>query len=268
MIPGVDVLLTPVNDVHVIDFNVTDPLVSDVRVRKAITLAIDRAKLIVTATHGAGIALDGDQPVNGWAYVPTRVPASYDPVAARALLYTAGWREGPGGVLQKDGRPLEVTLAIAPQGINGSPLVATQIQRYLRDAGIAATIKTYTPGQYWAPKAANGILSSGRYQLAYDAWWVLGPDPDDSWQFACDQIPPAGYNHYFWCDRRADTLMQDALRSYDRSRRRRDYAAVQAILRRDLPELTLWQVRMPVAFRRGLHGVAPSPFGSTFWNAR
>ena len=96
---------------------------------------------------------------------------------------------------------------------------------------------------------------------------ILGPDPDDSWQFACEQIPPAGLNLYFWCNRRADAALHDALRTFDRARRTRDYAVVQSEIRSDLPELTLWQVRMPDAYRGTLRNFSPSPLGSTFWNA-
>ena len=61
--------------------------------------------------------------------------------------------------------------------------------------------------------------------------------------------------------------MNDALATVDRSRRKVDYAIVQRAIAQDLPTFTLWQVRIPDAYRTYLHGVAPSPGGSTFWNA-
>ncbi len=267
MLPAVRLTLTPVNDLHVLGFNLGDPLTGDIRIRQAIARAVDRRRLIEVATHGSGIEVDGDQPRNGWAYSHGIAPLAYDPAAARRMLDAAGWRLGPSGTRQKAGRPLELTLAIAPQGVAGSALVATVIQRYLADVGIGVTIKQYPAGLMFDPKAAGGILASGHYQLAYSAWWTLGPDPDDSWQFACDQIPPAGENYYFWCNRRADAAMHDALRTYDRARRKADYAVVERALQADLPEVTLWQVRMPNAYRGKVAGFAPSPFGSTFWNA-
>ena len=266
-ISGVHVIMTPVNDMHVLQFNTVGPVVGDVRVRRAIAMAIDRKKLLAAATHGAGLIVEGDQPANGWARDAGLRGIPYDPQGASRLLDDAGWHMGPGGIRERDGRPLELTIAIAPQGINGSALVATVIQRYLHDAGIAATIKQYPPGLMWEPRPAGGILASGKYQLAYNAWWTLGPDPDDTFNFACEQIPPAGENNYFWCNKRADAAMHDALKTLDRASRRRDYAVVQRELVRDIPELTLWQVRMPDAFRVRVKNVAPSPAGSTFWNA-
>jgi ABC-type transport system substrate-binding protein len=103
--------------------------------------------------------------------------------------------------------------------------------------------------------------------MAYNAWWVLGPDPDDSWNLACDQIPPVGQNMYFWCNARADAAMHDALATFDIERRKHDYSVVQHEMLRDLPLLPLWQVRRPDAYTPSLKGVSPSPAGSTFWNA-
>jgi peptide/nickel transport system substrate-binding protein len=266
-IPGVHVVMTPVNDLHILEFNAADPVMRDVRVRRAVALAIDRKKLIEAATHGAGLSIEGDQPQNGWAHDRALPRIPFDPQRASQILDTAGWRRTPGGIRSKNGRPLSLTLAIAPQGINGSALVATMVQQYLHDAGIAVTIKQFAPGLMWEPKPAGGILANGHFQIAYNAWWTLGPDPDDSWNFGCDQIPPGGENYYEWCDPRADSAMQDALRTVDTPRRRRDYAVVQRELVTQLPELTLWQVDMPNALRVGLEHFEPSPAGSAFWNA-
>ncbi len=251
-IPNVRIALTPVNDLHVLRFNLGDPALQDVTVRRAIAMSIDRKKLIAAATHGSGLAVDADQPRNGWAYDPATPPIPYDPEAARKLL---------------QGRTLDLTLAIAPQIINGSPLVAAILQENLRRIGVRTTVKQYPSGMFYATPALGGVLGGGHYQLAYDAWWVLGNDPDDSWNFACDERPPVGLNYSMWCDARADTATRDAMATLDRGRRRADYAAVQHAIATQLPVFTLWQVRIPNAYKTYLHGVAPSPAGSTFWNA-
>ncbi len=251
-VPGIRTRLTPVADLHVLRFNLRDPSLRDVGVRRAIALAIDRQTLLEAATHGSGIIVDADQPTNGWAYDDTTPSIPYDPATAKRLL---------------GGRSLDLTLTIAPQIVNGSSLVAAVIQEDLRRIGVRVTIKKVPSAMFYAGAAQGGILASGRYQLAYDAWWVLGSDPDDSWNMACDQIPPAGLNYSFWCDRRADAAIADALANVSRARRKADYAIVQRSIARDLPIFTLWQVRIPDAFRTYVHGIEPAPGGSTFWNA-
>ncbi len=251
-IPGLRIALTPVNDLHVLRFNLRDPTLRDASVRRAIAMGIDRRTLLAAATHGSGILIDGDQPSNGWAYDAAMPAIRYDPVAARRLLA---------------GRSLDLTLAIAPQIINGSPLVAAIVQEDLRRIGVRTIIKQYPSGMFYGPATQGGLLAGARYQLAYDAWWVLGSDPDDSWNFACDQMPPAGVNYSFWCDPRADSALRDALSRVDRMRRKADYAIVQRAIARDIPVFTLWQVRIPNAYRTYVRGIEPAPGGSTFWNA-
>lgn len=251
-IPNTALALTPVNDMHVLRFNLRDPVLRDVAVRRAISMAIDRRTLLAAATHESGTIVDADQPSNGWAYDASTPRIRYDPSAARRLLA---------------GRTLQLTLAIAPQIINGSQLVAAILQEDLRRIGVTVTIKQYPSGMFYASAAQGGVLARGRYQLAYDAWWVLGNDPDDSWNFGCDRLPPAGLNYSFWCDATANTAMQNALATVSRATRKADYAIVQHAIARDLPIFTLWQVRIPDAYRRYVHGIAPSPAGSSFWNA-
>ena len=251
-IPGIRLALTPVADLHVLRFNLRDPELRDGRVRRAIAMAIDRKTLLTAATHGSGVLIDADQPSNGWAYDAGLRSVPYDPSASRRLLR---------------GRTVELTLAIAPQIINGSQLVAAIVQEDLRRVGVRVSIKQYPSGMFYASAAQGGVLAGGRYQLAYDAWWILGSDPNDSWQMACDQMPPAGLNYSFWCDARADAAMRDALATVDRARRKADYAIVQQAIVRDLPIFTLWQVRIPDAYRAYVRGIRPAPEGSTFWNA-
>lgn len=251
-VSGVRVVLTPVNDLHVLRFNLRDPALRDIAVRRAIAMAIDRKALIAAATHGSGIVVDADQPSNGWAYDAATPAIRYDPAAARKVLH---------------GRSLDLTLAIAPQIIGGSQLVAAVLQENLRRAGVRVTVKQYPSGMFYATPALGGVLAGGRFQLAYDAWWVLGNDPDDSWNFGCAQLPPVGLNYSMWCDPRADAAMRDAMNTVLRDRRRADYAVVQRAIAAQLPVFTLWQVQIPDAYRSYVHGIAPSPAGSTFWNA-
>jgi ABC-type transport system substrate-binding protein len=233
-------------------FNLRDPALRDVDVRRAIAMSIDRQTLLSAATHGSGLLIDADQPSNGWAHDTSLPSIRYDPAGAKRLLR---------------GRSFDLTLAIAPQIINGSTLVAAILQEDLRRIGVRATIKQYPSGMFYGAAAAGGVLAGGRYQLAYDAWWVLGGDPNDSWNVGCNQMPPNGLNYSFWCDARADAAIGRALATVDRPARKADYANVQRAIATQLPFFTLWQVQIPDAYRTYVHGIAPAPFGSTFWNA-
>ena len=76
------------------EFNVNDPVLSDVRVRKALSMAIDKQQLVDKVTRGGQIPADGYvPPMNGYA------PAKgnhFDVEAAKQLLAEAGYPDGVG----------------------------------------------------------------------------------------------------------------------------------------------------------------------------
>src|SRR5579864_7098593 len=72
--PGHTTLLTPYSIFGHIDTYTQDPILQDVRVRRALWMAIDRTKIIHDATHDAYLPSISDQPKFSWAYDPNLKP--------------------------------------------------------------------------------------------------------------------------------------------------------------------------------------------------
>ena len=113
----------------------------DVRVRQAIAHAIDRDALV------RGVMLDQAEPAVG-PFPPNYLKCdglqgrSFDPEKSRELLAKAGYEDRNGdGLLEKDGRPLEITFLTYGQG-GFLPPMAEAIQGMLKDIGIKATIRS------------------------------------------------------------------------------------------------------------------------------
>ncbi|MDX1393067.1 MAG: ABC transporter substrate-binding protein [Gemmatimonadota bacterium] len=127
-------------------WNVRSGPLADVRVRRALTMAIDRAGL-----HAA-INLPEDTPVFDGVFterqywrseLPEALP--YDPGQARRLLADAGWTPGRSGMLERDGRPMEITcLIMAEDAINVT--AAVHVQDRLRDLGVDMQLVPLEPG--------------------------------------------------------------------------------------------------------------------------
>jgi oligopeptide transport system substrate-binding protein len=75
--------------------NTTRPLVDDVRIRKALSMAVDRDKLNKTVLKGTVISAYSITPPDTLGYYPPRL-FSYDPERARELLAEAGYPDGEG----------------------------------------------------------------------------------------------------------------------------------------------------------------------------
>ena len=98
-------------------FNVKKDLFSDVRVRKALRLAVDTDTIVKTI--GAGLMERARGPVYVTSPVehPTLQEPAYNPDEAKRILASLGWTPGAGGVLQKDGKPFSFTILATASGI-------------------------------------------------------------------------------------------------------------------------------------------------------
>ena len=75
-----------------LNFDVEHPVLGDVRIRRALNLAIDRQLIVDTLWDGRVEVPNGHQfPAFGPLYDPDRQPPAYDPEAARQLIAEAGY---------------------------------------------------------------------------------------------------------------------------------------------------------------------------------
>jgi ABC-type transport system substrate-binding protein len=101
---------TVTNSYSYIGYNLRRPLFQDVRVRRALAMAIDVDQLIEFVLYGEGQRVSGPYYASTVFYNPETKLVPYDPEGARRLLAEAGWRPGPDGILQKNGERLAFKL--------------------------------------------------------------------------------------------------------------------------------------------------------------
>lgn len=247
-----------------LDLNQENQVLDDVRVRRAISLAVDRGALAAkVAGAGADPAWTDVSPLS-WAYGDGKQPKP-DAARARALLRAAGWLPAPGNTLRKDHQTLAFTLSTASDSPTAQA-IESLLQQELRGIGIETTIKDYPSEQLLAPYGAGGVVFSGRYDAALFSW-TAGADPDDSAEYMCDQIPPKGQNDLYWCDDTLDAAERGALSTYDRTVRKRYYAITQNELSSQAATIVLYFERQASVTPAGMRGFAPAPSTSNNWNS-
>jgi len=263
-IDGDRVDLVPFNAFYQLAFNVTTPILADVRVRQALALATDRKVLIDNVTHGVQTFGEGDQPPGlGWSNDALHA-WPYDPERAKRMLDAAGWHAGAGGIRARAGRRLSIGVAITA-ALAEDVATVVQLQRQWRQIGVDVIVKPYVTSLYFEPYAAGGILQTGKYDAALYTWFS-GIDPDDSTLFMCDQFPPAGQNTYHFCDPSLDAAERRALGSYDPAVRQRAYDDIQSMLVDKLPFLNMWFVRRVNVYNVDLQNFKPAHAGVEIWN--
>jgi peptide/nickel transport system substrate-binding protein len=236
-IPHHRILVTPAPYFYALSFNVTEPTVKNLTIRRAFALAIDRHALVGKVAHGL---YDADTAMRGlftWAFDPRAESPVYDPHGARALLARDGWIPGADGIRVKNGRRLQLQLAFLA-GSDVAAGFASLIVEYERAVGIDLTTKRYGIEEF---VASGGPLSQGRFQVAllpYQSTY----DPDASWLLSCDQRAPGGFNFARYCSPAIDHALQRGTYLFDRAARRRAYSFVQRQLLTDMPYDFLCQI--------------------------
>ncbi len=207
----------------------------DVRVRRALTFAIDRPTMVAKISGDFALPAVSDIGPAVWAYDPAVKPLAYDPARSKALLDAAGWKTGANGIRERNGKPFALQL-VYPAGSTVNEAYAVQIQALLRVVGVDLSLKPQQANVLFAPAAQHGIVMSGDFDLAYVGFYNTA-DPNDRRSFACASIPPDGFNISRWCDAEFDRVTNDALLHTDRHARKRDYARASQILVDDVPEI-------------------------------
>jgi peptide/nickel transport system substrate-binding protein len=228
--------------------NNEDSRLRDVRVRRALAMAIDRERIVRTKLFGKATLATGLLAPLHWAYHKPAEPLRYDPEAARKLLDAAGYPDpdGPGPkmrfVLQyktsTDALPVAIARVIAAQ---------------LAEVGIGIEVR---------PLEFHLFLSDvkkGNYQL-YTLSSAEIAEPNLHRNFFHSSFIPsaknldAGLNRMRYRSPELDALLDEGAREMDPARRIGIYAKVQDLIAQELPLLPLWHPDNVVVSRKAVQG--------------
>ena len=234
------------------------PIFSDHRVRRALTMLIDRESIGRNLFGGLAKLANGPLPPAHWAWDSSIQPWPFDPKAAEALLDEAGFRKAPDGTRRKGSLRLAFTLSLG-MGSDIQRQIVELAQQSFRKAGIEMAIQPLE----WAAFAAK--MDAGEF----DAWAAalnLDPNPDLAVSWHSAQVPPTGLNSYFYRNPEVDALLDRLKVTFSREEARVLLSRVQRLIHEDEPvtflnvPLTKWGV----ASR--LTNVRTSPYGLfLFW---
>lgn len=223
-------------------FNLADPILKDLRVRRAIAHAIDRPGIVKNILRDTATLASGLLPPYHWASQSDLPQYHYAPEESRRLLKATGI-------------PLPIRLSFKTSQDAVARRVAEAMQHQLAQVGIDLDLRTYEWGTFYAD------IKSGRFQL-YTLRWIGITDPDIYHRiFHSDSLPPNGANRGRYINREVDRLLLEGRTALDRSKRRRIYHRVQQILAEELPYVSLWYNHNVVIIKRNIEGFVLYPAG-------
>jgi oligopeptide transport system substrate-binding protein len=185
-----------------IRFNVNRKPFDDVRVRKALALALDKQDIVTKITRAGEPIANTLVPPGSAGYTPPQ-GLVYNPEEARRLLTEAGYPDGKGFP--------DVNLLYAERGSTG-PRMATEIQAlWRRDLGITSI---HLRGQEW--KVYLNTQSEIDFDFCMSAW--IG-DYNDPQTFLDMFVTGGGNNNTNWGDPQYDQLLQTSEATPDPAQR-------------------------------------------------
>lgn len=229
--------------------NVTKPPFDDLRVRRAINMAIDKAAIVDAVYGGAGVVAKNPIPPTLWSYNEDVREYPFDPAEARRLLGEAGLAGG----FETDLWYMPVSRPYNPNGKR----MAEMIQVDLRKLGIRLRLVTEEWSQYRAK------LQAGVAPMALFGWTGDNGDPDNflGLLLGCTSARPGGNNVAKWCDAQYDGLVTEARYRPDQSVREGLYRAAQVIAKAQAPWVPLAHSVVHMAVRKEVSGFRMDPLG-------
>jgi dipeptide transport system substrate-binding protein len=229
--------------------NTAIPPFHDVRVRRAVNMAIDKAAIVEAVYRGEGVVAKNPIPPTLWSYNDAIEDYPYDPAAAQQLMIEAGLAEGFDTELWY----LPVSRPYNPNGKR----VAEMIQADLASIGIRTTLVSDEWSSY------RRRLQEGEAPMALYGWTGDNGDPDNflNTLLGCTAARPGGNNVAKWCNRDFDRLVTEARLTSDRTRREVLYREAQVIFHEDAPWVPLAHSVVFMATRANVTGFKMDPLG-------
>jgi peptide/nickel transport system substrate-binding protein len=242
--PGVDMDLFNSTQTNYLAFNETVKPFQDVHVRRAISLAINRAALVKAVLFGNG------KPAN--SLFPPQVP--YYQATTPGLQYNLAQAKQE---MAKSSVPHGFTTTmLIPSGNSDYLTISTIVQSELKPLGIKVNI------QQLDPNTANTNFQSLKYDMSLTLWTMDIPDPDELATFAVD--PKSGARSFF-TDYDNPTVVKDthaAELTTVPAKRQALYNVVQADAAADAFMAYLYYSPYPYATTSNVHGFYVTPLGN------
>ena len=248
--PNVTILEQPGLNVGYLAFQTTKKPFDNVKVRKAISMAINKKAIIDAVYLSSGVAAKNPVPPSIWSYNDAVKDDPYDPDAAKKLLAEAGYPNG----LETDLLAMPVQRPYNPN----AKRIAELMQADLAKIGVKAEIKSFEWGEY------RKRLQAGEHQMGMLGWTGDNGDPDNFLHtlLGCDSAHSAsGSNVAKFCYKPFDDLVTKAKTVSEQAERTKLYEQAQVIFKEQAPWFTIAHAVQLKPVRKSVVDFKLSPFG-------
>jgi peptide/nickel transport system substrate-binding protein len=246
-----------------IGWNEARPFFADKRVRQALTLLIDRPKIIEVVRGGMGTIAASPFPLGSPDFHPMIHALPYDPQRAAQLLDEAGWIDHNGdGVRDKGGVEFKFEIVASNSNAAANALIGI-LQDELGKAGISVTARRLDSA------ALQNTLRDQKADAAITGW--ISPLLFDPYQVLHSSAARnRGLNYFNFRNSEADSIMERARTEFDPEKRKRLYWRFQEIFLEEQPYTLLYYPQEAAAYHvrfQNIHFLRQRPgYDITQWS--
>jgi len=245
--PELSIQTRPSTTFTYIGLNMQDEILKDVRVRRALALALDRNKLKKALFSDLPELAETVLIPEHWASTPLPV-MPFDLAQADKLLDEAGFPRG------KDG--LRFTINYRTSTDPTRLRLTTAIAAMWQKIGVTVSIESLEWGGFYAR------IKRGDFQV-FSLAWVGIADPDIyRWILHSDMWPPKGANRGRYANSQVDEWLDMATAAGRQTERRQWYAKIQQQMHDDMVYIPLWYDPVIAVSGPRISGFKPKPDGS------
>ncbi len=235
-------------------YNTTKKPFDDVRVRKAINMAIDKKAIVSAVYLSTGVAATNPIPPGQWSYNKAIKDDAFNPAEAKKLLAAAGFPNG----FTTDLWAMPVQRPYNPN----AKRIAELMQADLAKVGVKAEIKSFEWGEY------RKRMQNGEHQMGMLGWTGDNGDPDNflNTLLGCASAKSNGSNVAKFCYKPFDDLVLKAKQVTNPAERTKLYEKAQVIFKEQAPWFTIAHAVQISPVRKEVVDYKLSPFAKhTFY---
>lgn len=231
-------LNVPLTGSVMVFLNTQEPMLSDAKVRRALTMATDQKTLLGRLGY-ASVPVNGPLLPEHTGYRADVLQYGFDLAGAQALLDDAGWKVDPAtGIRTKDGAKLSIVLNTLSSAEYA--LVAGQLQKQWRQAGVELVVESL----------AQSDLQTSIDERSYGALVygiIMGLDPDQFAYWHSSQADVRSQRRLNFSEYKSNAI-DDALEAgrtrIDPALREAKYLPFLQTWREDAPAIALYRPRL------------------------
>jgi peptide/nickel transport system substrate-binding protein len=253
------------------DLSQPHPIFSDINVRKALSMAMDRFTVVENILQGYGQVAVTELDNTPW-FNETLEPVPYDPEMARQLLDEAGWIEGSDGIREKDG----LRLSFKHSMTTGDPVrenMQVFFQQNLADIGAEMIIDNYPAATLYGSCADNGIFGRSAFDMMGFTNFPPGIDITAEWSdfYLTSTVKdcetnPAGTNSWGFSDPAVDEALECSITQLDPDARLDCIKEAQTLIYDQYVTLYTYDTLNTIVYNKRVLGLKPAVFGWHHYN--